>query len=393
MMPISSNKSITTAALLTPPGFGGIAVIQIAGEGIWQILPEIFNAANKKTLPADMKAGHCYLGHIVEQEETIDQVMLLIDPQTNSAEIHCHGGPRIIQRIMLLLQSKSIAIIDPDLQKHLDSISSEQNYYLAKARTPLTVSMLACQFPGGLYQWCHKQIQTMKSPAFSLTDYQYEANELLRSFTVARRLIYPARVALIGPPNAGKSSLANILTGRKQSLVSDLAGTTRDWTSLLTDMAGVPVELIDTAGWRESNDELEIMSLHKLQELLAQIDLAILLIPANEIDNFRTIQAQQTANLPRDLEVLTVISKYDQLNEKVCSSSTDSELKVSSVNEYGLEKIKQAVRNKLGIKDDFDFTAPAIFTARQHDIITASLKLVKTDDLTALLSKCCGSID
>ncbi|MBN2064943.1 MAG: 50S ribosome-binding GTPase [Sedimentisphaerales bacterium] len=387
----ASNNSITTAALLTPPGVGGIAVIKIAGESIWQILTEIFNSVNK-TMPVDMKAGRCYLGHIMEQEETIDQVMLLIDPKTNSAEIHCHGGPRIIQRIMLLLQSRNIAIIDTDLQNHLDSISSEQNYYLAKARTSLAVSMLACQFPGGLYQWCHKQIQAINSPAFSLPDYQYQAKELLQTFAIARRLIYPVRVALIGPPNAGKSSLANILTGRKQSLVSDLAGTTRDWTSMFTDMAGVPVELIDTAGWRESNDELEMMSLRKLQELLGQIDLAILLIPANDIDNFNAIQAQQTAKMPQNLDILTVISKADQLYTTACSS-THSELQISSLNQCGLEALKQSLKQKLGIMADFDFHSPAIFTTRQYHTINTSLTREEPNHIAAMLSKCIGDIN
>lgn len=385
---IIARDSIMTASLLTPPGFGGIAVIGIVGSESGSLLAGIFTPVSKVAF-ADMLSGRFYLGQIRDGEEIIDQVMLLVDSGGNSAEIHCHGGPRIIQRLMILLKSLGVSVIDWHIQTGLDSIEAEQSYHLSRARTPLAVSLLACQYPEGLFQWCRNWIHYAGLKDFSPADYHQAAQILLNTSRISHRLLNPARVALIGMPNAGKSSLANKLTGRSQSLVSDLPGTTRDWTAELIEIAGLPIELIDTAGLRDSDDELEILSIERVRELLAGIDLAIILVPASCITNFAGILASYRVFLPTELEILPVISRSDELNLEF---SDYSELRVSSVSGQGIEQLKAAIARKLGLPDDFNYRRPAIFTARQHDTIASTLSQSDHSSVISSLLACIGGI-
>ncbi len=383
----TGKYSQITAALLTPPGFGGIAVVKLYGQAVDALLAEIFTS---HSLPAvdTIVPGKYYLGEIRDSEQVIDQVMVVLsrDNDNTALEIQSHGGPRIIQRLFILLTSYGVQVISWHMLEAPASIAAEQEYILATLKTELAITTIAAQYPAGLAAWCQTMISGLSNSTITHDDYKKQATALLNYSIIADRLLKPSRVFLIGPPNAGKSTLANHLTGRSQSLVSDLPGTTRDWTSELTDMAGLPVELVDTAGTRDTSDHLESLSLTRLKDQLNDADLYLILIPADFSGSIENEIVNIKAHLAPGKPFITVLSKSELLKGD-CSSRID--ILVSAVTGQGTAQLHSKVKYSLGIPADFSPQAPILFTPRQRNLITDSLTL-QPQHISQILKTCLG---
>ncbi len=387
-MPLSGKYNNVNAALLTPPGFGAIAVIGLQGQSVTELLSEIFTASSSDST---LSPGKYYLGQVRDSEQVIDQVMIVLRQDSTceiTAEINCHGGPRVIQRILLLLSSLGVQLISWQLQDNSISIEAEQKYSLCTLSTGLAVSAVAAQYPDGLALWCKDMAEKLDLGLISTNCYRDRAVALLETVKIAQRLTNASKVFLTGPPNAGKSTLANLLTGRSQSLVSDLPGTTRDWTSELTEMVQLPVELIDTAGRRRDGDDLEMLSLARLQPMLNSADVVVILIPAEQLDNIDQIISQQTQYLNPQTKTMVVVSKAELL--AVDKLTEFDFLAVSSITQQGIRQLKETIRLALGVPADFEPTNPLIFTARQQSLIRDTLSASTGDDIASLLRKCLG---
>ena len=372
-----------TASLITPPGFGGIAVIRLTGRSVLELISSIFTSVSGVKSDS-FKPDKYYLGHISDSDEIIDQVMLIIRADGNEAELHSHGGPRVIQRILILLSDLAVDIVDYHLQYDLDSLKKEVDFYLCQLHTELALSAISWQYPNGLNEWLNENI--MKLQKGSCSSFVNDAHDLLATFHIGHRLLHPSKVVLAGPPNAGKSTLANYLTGRQQSLVSQLPGTTRDWTSEFTDIEGLAVELIDTAGLRDSSDQLENCGIEKGLEIYKQADLIVLLLPADNEYDSRHLADIYTDAFPATAKVITVVSKADIAPDK----SRYNDISYLSVHsQQGITELKKEIRRQLGIEDNYKFQSPLVFTARQHQLIKAST-LTSSSEAINLLKQCIG---
>ncbi|TFG44659.1 MAG: GTP-binding protein, partial [Candidatus Brocadiia bacterium] len=185
--------------------------------------------------------------------------------------------------------------------------------------------------------------------------------------------------------NAGKSTLANALVGKPQSITSDMPGTTRDWTMQLTDVNGIPVNLIDTAGRRESPDHLERDSLARADEKITHADLVILIVEANGCEKEQI--AEQSADLPAQCEPLVVVNKCDLL--PISSRSAGEFLYISALTGHNLDQLRTTIAHRLGLANP-DPQAPLIFTQRQYNLLQRAAKNSSTETIVSILKKLIG---
>jgi tRNA modification GTPase len=259
--------------LLTPEGRGAVASLVVEGPRAGEFIERHFTGPK-----APLAKGRIYVGRWgkTSQEEI---VACHIEPER--IEVHCHGGAAASQRIIADLVEDGCGVVLwrrwLDLQEP-DSIRSAARALLAEARTERTAAILLDQYNGALSRAIDGAIAAIQSGNAASARAQIDI--LLSRAAVGQHLIDPWRVVLAGPPNAGKSSLINALVGYRRSIVHDSPGTTRDAVSVATALDGWPVELIDTAGLRISNDPLEIAGIDLGRQQIAEADAVLLAFDA-----------------------------------------------------------------------------------------------------------------
>jgi tRNA modification GTPase len=243
------------AALLTPPTTGAIAVLRLTGSGAWDKLRELFRRPGRQTLPEQPILHRVWFGTLGEGEGVGDEVILSvkqIDPP--EFEVHGHGGPQVVKWLIAQLGAEVVPYVAPNRAMEL----------LPYAPTQRTANILLEQTG---------ETTPSTDPA------RREALALL-----GQHLVTPWTVALAGPPNTGKSSLMNALAGFARSVVAPVAGTTRDVVRFTTAFDGWPVTLCDTAGLRESTDELEEEGIARANRAAMDADLVLWLEDPTEAE-------------------------------------------------------------------------------------------------------------
>ncbi len=349
----------TRAAVITGGGAAGIAVIRLTGEATSSILERIFTPRGKSD---GHEPGRLMLGDVYDQDQKIDEALVHVDEE--GVEIHCHGGQRIIQRLLLLLKRCGVEVVDWEELSPEGGIVQDIERTLPRALTELAVRAVLGQYPGGLWAWTAKAMNDLKYGVNGVWQrIRNEAAALGATYRWVRNLLVPARVVLLGPVNAGKSTLANALGGRRQSITAAAPGVTRDWTSQLIDINGLPVELIDTAGHRDTDDTLERQAWRRGWEQAAGADLILAVFDAAETAP-ETIQAFIRNHQLK--QPLVVFNKCD-LAEKAFAHG-DS-VRVSALQTQGLDELRGTMVARLGLAG-FDPALPLVFTARQERILT-----------------------
>jgi tRNA modification GTPase len=260
----------TLMAWLTPPGRAAIATLAVRGPRTGAVLAELFRRASGP--PPDLGradvAGHFWLGWLGDGGGRGEVVLALKrGGPCPWVEIHCHGGPEVARLLERLLAERGVRVCswqefgDPAAQTPEQAAALAA---LAHALTARTAAILLDQYHG----------------AFGRALAANQLDELVRFIPVGRHLTSPWRVAVLGAPNVGKSSLVNLLTGYQRSVVSEVAGTTRDLVRATIAVDGWPVELIDTAGWRADARDLERQGIDLAQAAAAAADLCLWVLDA-----------------------------------------------------------------------------------------------------------------
>lgn len=322
--PITSGTS--TVRELTGHGRGAICVLGLSGEAVFDALSAKFQPVNKKP-PVRQSFRKPIYGHW-----GVEDVIVRIH-DTSSAEIHCHGGDFAKQKIIQDLQALGFILTTPPSSSEVQSTTVAAHIALAKATTRKTAAILMWQTEGVLDRAFldiesaidHKEFDQAKRQINQLKDWS----------SLGQHLTHPWKIAVAGAPNAGKSSLINRMVGYGRSIVFDQPGTTRDLVTVETAIDGWPVQLIDTAGLRESSDPIEQQGVALSEQAVSQADLLIEVIDStNPVACF-----ESKANLNH----LVVLNKCDVVH---CEWE-NAQVTLSAVTGEGLDRLLLEVSSRL----------------------------------------------
>jgi tRNA modification GTPase len=304
------SASSTVVVELTPPGRGAVAVIVVAGPEAAQAVGNCFVARSDKAI-RDIPLGRIVLGR---WGGTDGEEVVLCRRNEQQIEIHCHGGIAAVAAVIDRLVCHGCQRIgwqEWHSSHSPDPLRAAAQIALAHAITERTAAILLDQWNGALsaaVRGIASHIATAEwSAAAEMVD------ELLSRQDMGRHLTAPWRIVVVGAPNVGKSSLINALAGYERTIVSMMPGTTRDVVTVTTAIDGWPVQLSDTAGIRETRDELESAGIALATNALSRADLALFVQDAatlrDESSNAATIIKQ--ADPASHMQALHVVNKID----------------------------------------------------------------------------------
>jgi tRNA modification GTPase len=375
----------TIAAIATPLGEGGLAVVRISGAQSFAIADKIFLPVGKSSLKPSAAPTHTiHFGKIVRAEKIIDEVLLAVlrAPRTftreDTVEISCHGGILPAKLVLDTILENGARLAESGeftkrafLNGRIDLAQAEAVADLIHSRTELALAAANEQLAGKLSQRINQlRDDLMKTLAhveayidFPEEDIAEETkeqllsrlengiafmDELLRTANEGQILRRGIRAAIVGRPNAGKSSLLNQLLGHDRAIVSPIAGTTRDTIEETANIRGLPVVFIDTAGLREGRDEIEVEGIRRSRETLKKAELILHVLDASEpLTRADEIYLAEFAAKKRIL----VCNKTDlpiklQLPKDSRFTIHDSRaVDVSCLSGQGIEALKDAIKN------------------------------------------------
>ncbi len=372
----------TIAAISTAPGEGAIGIVRISGEDAIRIADEVYRLKEKRL--KEQPSHTIHYGHIVDpkNDEVIDEVMVTVlrAPKTftreDVVEINCHGGIVAINRILQLVLRMGARLAEPGeftkrafLNGRIDLSQAEAVMDLIRAKTDKSMQMAMRQLDGEL----SKLIQNLRQEILN-TLAQVEVNidypeyddveemtlQLLREKTQQvsqgiRALLNTAsqgkilrdglKTAIVGRPNVGKSSLLNVLLREEKAIVTDIAGTTRDTIEEYVNVRGVPLQLIDTAGIRETDDVVERIGVERSRKALNEADFVLLILNQSEElmdEDLRLLE--QT----KDFKRIILLNKTDLPTKidmgKVKEFATDSEIVTTSMlKKEGIDQLEEKI--------------------------------------------------
>lgn len=336
----------TIAAIATAVGPGGIAVVRITGPGAVVTADRIFKSARRL---ADVSSHTVHHGHIVdptgrEVDEVLATVMLAPNTYTTQdvVEFGCHGGAMPARRVLEVCLEAGVRMARRGefteralLGGRIDLIQAEAVADIVAAKTRRGLEFALGQLEGGLSQrlgQLREELLTFRAEVESLIDFSDDDIErstlsaiselghtcsrsvdlLLSDCAVGAAVREGVSVAIVGRPNVGKSSLLNALLRRERAIVTALPGTTRDAIEETVDLDGVPVCLIDTAGWRSTRDPAEAEGVARAKAAAAGADVVLLVLDitrgvtsddraiGRQLDKERTIVVLNKKDLVRD---------------------------------------------------------------------------------------------
>lgn len=370
----------TIAAIATPLGEGALAVVRISGAAALAVADRVFRPAGKHPTMPSVAATHTVLyGHAVRDGVRLDEVLLTVlrAPRTftreDVAEISCHGGVLSTRLVFEAVLAAGARAAFPGeftkrafLNGRLDLTQAEAVADVIHARTDLALAAAQEQLEGKLARridrlrdglmlaLAHVEAHidfpdedispdTHQALLQRFVDSIREVDELLRTAREGQILRRGIRAVIVGRPNAGKSSLLNLLLGHDRAIVSPVAGTTRDTIEETANIRGIPVVFIDTAGLRESGDAVEQEGVRRSRESLARADLVLHIMDASEaldgVDAAELILLQDRARI-------LVRNKCDLPSRLELPTGADT-VAVSCLTGEGVEALKDAIRSRV----------------------------------------------
>lgn len=394
----ASSAQDTVAAIITPPGEGGIAAIRLAGPKSVQILKTVF-WPRAETTPGEPTPFLMRFGKYVNRAgEQLDEILAVFMPEGKSytgldqVEIFCHGGRQVVKVILSDLLERGARAAEPgeftklaflngriDLAKaeavaELIAANTDSSYmtsrdhllgryteHIETLRTSL-ISLLAdieatLDFPEE-----HLETTELSANLAKIARIESELEKLAASYQGGRIVREGYRVVLGGRPNAGKSSLFNLMLQQERALVHESAGTTRDYISEWIDLGGFAVNMIDTAGLRTDGAEVEKQGQEKAEQLMGSSDLVLWVVDLTSRNWMEHLQGD-LASIKQKNHIV-VGNKSDLLDSKVADRSGEMIL-LSCKTTAGLIDLEAAMIESVN-RSMPDLTSGLVVTSARH---------------------------
>ena len=372
----------TIAAISTAPGEGAIGIVRISGDLAISIASSIYQCGTKQL--EEQKTHTIHYGYIVDPKsgEVYDEVMVSVlrAPKTftreDIVEINCHGGIVAINRVLQLVLRMGARLAEPGeftkrafLNGRIDLSQAEAVMDLIRAKTDKSMQLAMRQLDGqlsNLIQNLRQEILNTLAQVEVNIDYpEYDDVEemtlqLLREKTQQvlqgiRALLNTAsqgkilrdglKTAIVGRPNVGKSSLLNVLLREEKAIVTDIAGTTRDTIEEYVNVRGVPLQLIDTAGIRETDDVVEKIGVERSRKALKEADFVLLLLNQSEILQEEDIRLLETTKGMKRIILFNKTDLPSKLSiENIASYAKEEEIVTTSMlNKEGIDQLEEKI--------------------------------------------------
>ena len=376
-------KNDNILALASPSGIGAISMIRISGPESISIADKIFIGVEKIKL-IDQKANSVQLGYIVEDDRTIDKVLITVfrNPKSYTGEdlveISCHGSIFIQESIIQLLLNHNCRVANPGeftmrsfLNGKMDLSQAESVADLISSNTEASHRLAMNQMRGGFKNDINDLRTELVNFAslieleldFSQEDVEFankkELNKLLDKITFnLKKLIDSFKtgnvikngipIAIVGEPNTGKSTLLNTLLNEERAIVSSIAGTTRDTIEDQININGVNCRFIDTAGIRNTDDEIETIGIERTFKKMNESEIIIFLIDYSTLNheklNYFVNYLTEIDNKFPNTKLITLLNKIDIKSETLVSDLDEfNPILISAKNRLNIDKLKDEI--------------------------------------------------
>ena len=370
----------TIIALATPQGSGAIAVIRLSGAHAIEVVDKIF--FSKKKLE-NITSQSVVFGTIKKEDEIVDEVLISVfrNPKSytgeDTVEISCHGSPYIIKTILELLVQNNVRMAQPGeftqrafMNGKLDLAQAEAVADLIASESKASHSIALHQMRGGV----SNELAALRESLINFTalieleldfgeeDVEFANREelsslvqnlevkiqnLIESFNYGNAIKNGVPVAIVGYPNAGKSSLLNLLLNEERAIVSDIAGTTRDTIEEVMTIEGIQYRFIDTAGLRQSDDTIENIGIERTKLAIKKADIIIHIYDIRDEEHAQNAISPFQDEIAREGKKLIQVANKIDLKEELYTS--DTIIFLSTKTKQGLDDLKRKMAHILEV--------------------------------------------
>lgn len=404
----------TIAAIATAMAPSGIGIVRISGPEAVAVADRLYRGKKKEKKLADMKSHTIHYGWIVEKEQVLDEVlvMLMRGPHSytgeDTVEIDCHGGVLAVKRVLEAVLHAGARIADPGeftkrafLNGRIDLSQAEAVMDVISAKSEYSLQSSVSQLQGSvrravkeireklLYEIAFIESALDDPEHISLDGYpeklegivqeeKRKIEKLLKSADDGKMLQEGIKTVILGKPNAGKSSLLNLLVGEEKAIVTDIAGTTRDVLEEQISLGGISLRMLDTAGIRSTADKVEQIGVERAKEHAKNADLILYVVdasvPLDENDGqiMELLKGRKTILLLNKSDLETVISK-EELTVRIDAPV----LNISAREETGLAELEALIK-EMFFQGEISFNDEVYITnMRQKRALEEALESLK----------------
>ena len=394
----------TIVAISSSAGAGAISIIRLSGSDALNIASKVFT---KDLTEVDTHTMH--YGYIKDGEEKIDEVLVSVMKSHKTftrediVEINCHGGLATTNKVLEILLENGARLAEPGeftkrafLNGRIDLLEAEATMDLISSRAESTRKISINTLTGetsNLIKDLRKELVQIISNIEVNIDYpEYEDIEVLTNNSIlpsvkkfkeklediiqksedSKIIKEGIKVGIIGKPNVGKSSLLNSLLEEEKAIVTDIPGTTRDIVEGSLVLGGIPLNIIDTAGIRKTEDTVEKIGVEKSLSIIDTADLIIYILNNNEEI---TEEEKELLNKIKDKKKIIVVNKID-LETRLDKKILDSYIEISVKENIGVNKIKEEIKRLFSIGDIITNDVTYLSNARSIALLKKSLKSI-----------------
>lgn len=406
-------KQDTIAAIATGMTNSGIGIVRISGEEAFSIIDKIYKSQGNKILSRE-KSHTIHYGHIYDGDEMVDEVMVSVmkAPRTytgeDTVEINCHGGLFIVQKVLETVLKYGARMAEPgefskrgflngkmDLSKAeavMDLIHSKSEYAYKNSLNQLKGNLMdkikSCR-EKVIYEIAFIESALDDPEHIDITGYseklqvtvkelQEEISKMIASSENGKIIKEGIKTVILGKPNAGKSSLLNVLLGEERAIVTDIEGTTRDVLEESVNLGGIKLVIMDTAGIRSTKDVVEKIGVEKAKDYAKEADFIMYVV-----DSSRPLDENdaEICNLLRDKKSLVLLNKMDLtsvISEAEMQQKTGSEvISISAKENLGIDNLAQKVK-KMFLQGEINFNEDIMITNLRHkNLLQEALESLK----------------